>query len=50
MCQNNNQLEPMQSEQQVETAASFLLCDCFCPEPYLLIQVYQGDDYTDWTI
>lgn len=28
MCQNNNQLEPMQSEQQVETAAEFLLCDC----------------------
>lgn len=38
MCQNDNQLEPMQSEHQVKAAGQFLLCDCFCPDPYLLIQ------------
>lgn len=50
ICQNDSQLEPMQSEHQV---AEFHLCDPFlfwfcCLEPYLLIQGYQEGDYTDY--
>lgn len=45
MCQNDKQLDPMQSEHQVETAAvSFVW---FYINPYLMIQGYQVDHYTD---
>lgn len=47
MCQNDSQLEPMQSEHQV---AELHLCDVFwfgCLKPSLLIQGYQEGDYTD---